>query len=146
MKKDLYETKISNARWIAYDIPANLGWIAYIVALVLLFTNGADCSKSILTYLGVIPAVWLLIGIGELISERFAKLDRILPLKRLLRGFGVITIASFSGFVLSAIAFIVEAAQGHFCIWHLIMTVGGLVCGILALILFKGYKKVQADK
>ena len=30
----LYETKISNARWIAYDLPGNIGWIAYIVALI----------------------------------------------------------------------------------------------------------------
>lgn len=146
MKKDLYETNISDARWIAYDIPANLGWIAYIAALVLIFTNGADCSKSILTYLGVIPAVWLLIGIGELVSERFAKLDRVLPLRRLLRGFGVITIGSFLGFVLSAVSFAVEMLQGHFCVWHLIMTIGGLVCGILALLLFRGYRKVADNQ
>ena len=49
MKKDLYETIISDVRWIAYDVPANLGWIAYIAALVLIFTNSADCSRSILT-------------------------------------------------------------------------------------------------
>lgn len=142
MKADIYKTKISDARWIAYDIPANLGWIAYIVALVLIFTNNSDCSKSILTYLGVIPAVWLLIGIGELISERIAKLDRILPLRRLLRGFGVITIGSFLGFVLSAVSFVVEMIQGRFCVYHLIMTIGGLVCGILAFLLFRGYRKV----
>ena len=146
MKTNLYETKISDARWIAYDIPANLGWIAYIVALILIFTNDADCSKSILTYLGVIPAVWLLIGIGELISERIVKLDRILPLRRLLRGFGVLTVASFSGFVLSAISFMIETIQEHFCVYHLIMMIGALVCGVLALLLFKGYKKVQAEK
>lgn len=142
MKADLYETKISDARWIAYDIPANLGWIAYIAALVLIFTNGADCSTSILTFLGVIPAVWLLIGIGELIGERFAKLDRILPMRRLLRGFGVITVGSFLGFALSAIAFVVETVQGHFCVYHLVMAVGAITCGILALLLFKGYRKV----
>lgn len=142
MRKDLYETTISDARWIAYDIPANLGWIAYITALVLIFTNGADCSKSILTYLGVIPAVWLLIGIGELVSERIVKLDRVLPLRRLLRGFGVITIGSFLGFILSAVSFVIEMVQGHFCTYHLIMTTGGLVCGILAFLLFRGYRKV----
>lgn len=142
MKPDLYETKISDARWIAYDIPANLGWIAYITALILIFTNGTVCSKSILTYLGMIPAVWLLIGIGELVSERIAKLDRVLPLRRLLRGFGVLTIASFTGSVLSAIAFFAELTQGHFCVYHLIMTVGAMTCGILALLLFRGYRKV----
>lgn len=141
MKTDLYETKISNARWMAYDIPANLGWLAYITALVLIFTNGAGCSNSILTYFGVIPAVWLLIGIGELIGERIAKLDRVLPLPRLLRGFGVITVASLLGGLLSAVSFIVDLTQGRFCLYHLVMTVGGFVCGVLALLLFKSYQR-----
>lgn len=141
MKTDLYENKISNVRWIAYDIPANLGWIAYITVLVLIFTNGAECSKSILTYFGVIPAVWLLIGIGELIGERIDKLDRVLLLRRLLRDFGVITIASLLGGLLSTVSFIVDLTHGHFCLYHLVMTVGGFVCGMLALLLFKGYQR-----
>ena len=37
--KEIYETKISDARWIAYDIPGNIGWILYFVGLVLCFTN-----------------------------------------------------------------------------------------------------------
>lgn len=32
---ELYETQISNGRWIVYDIPGNIGWIMYIVALIL---------------------------------------------------------------------------------------------------------------
>lgn len=27
----MYETKISSARWIMYDIPGNIGWILYLV-------------------------------------------------------------------------------------------------------------------
>ena len=141
MKTDLYETKISNARWIAYDIPANLGWIAYIVCLILIFTNAALCSTFMLTFFGVIPAVWLLIGIGELIGERILKLDRVLPLCRLLRGFGVITVASLLGGLLSAESFIIDLTKGYFCLCHLVMTVGGFVCGVLALLLFKGYQR-----
>ena len=45
----LYETKISNARWIAYDLPGNIGWIAYIVALILCFAKSpAFMSKGVL--------------------------------------------------------------------------------------------------
>lgn len=126
---------------MAYDVPANLGWIAYIVCLVLIFTNAAPCSRSMLTFFEVIPAVWLLIGIGELISERIVKLDRILPFTRLMRGFGVITVGSLLGGTLSAVSLFIELAQGHFCIYHMLMTVGGFVCGVLALLLFKGYKR-----
>ena len=35
--KEIYETKISDARWIAYDIPGNIGWILYFVGLVFSF-------------------------------------------------------------------------------------------------------------
>ena len=141
MKTDLYETKISTARWMAYDVPANLGWIAYIVCLVLIFTNNSPCAKSMLTFFGVIPAVWLLIGIGELIGERIIRLDRILPFHRLMRGFGVITVGSLLGGALSAVSLFAELWQGHFCVYHLLMAVGGLICGVFALLLFKGYKR-----
>lgn len=29
----MYESKISNARWIAYGLPGNVGWISFLVAL-----------------------------------------------------------------------------------------------------------------
>ena len=144
MKTDLYETKISTARWMAYDVNANIGWIAYIVCLILIFTNNAPCAKSVLTFFGVIPAVWLLIGIGELIGERIVRLDRILPFKRLIRGFGVITVGSFLGGVLSAVSLFLELTQGHFCVYHLLMAVGGFICGVFALLLFKGYKRQES--
>ena len=31
--KAQYKTAISDARWIAYDIPGNVGWIAYLVCV-----------------------------------------------------------------------------------------------------------------
>ena len=34
MNNNLYKTTISNIRWIAYDIPGNIGWITYIVCLI----------------------------------------------------------------------------------------------------------------
>ena len=33
--KEQYKTAISDARWIAYDIPGNAGWIAYLVCVFL---------------------------------------------------------------------------------------------------------------
>jgi len=33
--KEQYKTAISDARWIAYDIPGNVGWIAYLVCVFL---------------------------------------------------------------------------------------------------------------
>ena len=31
--KAQYKTAISDARWIAYDIPGNVGWIVYLVCV-----------------------------------------------------------------------------------------------------------------
>ena len=38
MKRDLYETKISTTRWMAYDIPGNVGWILYIAIRLRIWT------------------------------------------------------------------------------------------------------------
>ena len=32
-KETIYETKISDARWWAYDVPGNAGWILYLACL-----------------------------------------------------------------------------------------------------------------
>ena len=31
----MYESKIRDARWIAYDLPGNAGWIAFLAGLIL---------------------------------------------------------------------------------------------------------------
>ena len=66
--KEQYKTAISDARWIAYDIPGNAGWIAYLVCV----------------FLG-------------LRSERIAGLDRVFSGKRLFRGFGALTAGGLLG-------------------------------------------------
>jgi len=38
----LYETKISDKRWYLYDIPGNVGWIAYIVCVILGFIKHGE--------------------------------------------------------------------------------------------------------
>lgn len=36
----LYETEISDAGWIAYDIPGNVGWIIYIICICVNLKRG----------------------------------------------------------------------------------------------------------
>ena len=126
--KEIYETKISDARWIAYDIPGNIGWILYFVGLVFCFIDQSQWSGSplmmTLLMIAVIPAVLMLVGILELISERIAKLDRVLPKIRLIRGFSALTVH----------------ADGNVLI---IMSVGGLLCAVFAGLLYKGYHKTE---
>ena len=65
---EIYETKISNARWIVYDILGNAGWIIWFICTALSLKDGV----SVFSVLTCLPAVVMLIGIAELISERIA--------------------------------------------------------------------------
>lgn len=78
----------------------------------------------------------MLIGIIELISERIAKLDRLLPRKRLLRGFGSLTLGGILGAVISMIGVITVSCD----YW---MLLGSVLCAVFAGLLYKGYRKVE---
>ena len=84
---DTYRTTISDKRWIAYDIPGNIGWITWLVCAV----RGLREKRDIHSLAALVPAVLMLTGVVELISERIHGLDRVLSGKRLFRGFGALT-------------------------------------------------------
>lgn len=129
---EIYETKISDARWILYDIPGNIGWILYLICLILLFKSGINWFVVV----SFIPMVLMLIGIIELIGERIAKLDRVLSRVRLYLGFGALMIGGAFGIVISAIGLI---AFGGIVL--ILMLFGALLCTIFAALLFFGYKR-----
>ena len=129
---DLYETKISDGRWWAYDIPGNAGWIVYFVCVVRLIRHGLH-GFTIIT---LIPAALMLLGILELISERIAKLERILPQKRLIRGFGALMLGGFLGVAVSIAGLIVGK-----CSWWMLS--GSVLCAVFAGLLYTGYRKAE---
>ena len=129
----LYETEISDARWIAYDIPGNVGWIIYIICICVNLKRGLHAFSI----LSVVPAIFMIVGIVELISERMARLDRVLPKKRLLRGFGVLTLGGLFGCVISVVG-IIQKMNGHLPVW---MLLGSCLCAVFAWLLFKGYHR-----
>lgn len=129
---DLFETKISDSRWWAYDIPGNAGWIVYFVCVVRLIRHGLH-GFTIIT---LVPAVLMLLGILELISERIAKLDRILPKKRLIRGFGALMLGGFLGVAVSIVGLIVGK-----CSWWMLS--GSVLCAVFAGLLYTGYRKAE---
>ena len=98
-KEMLYETKISDERWWAYDVPGNLGWIAYLACLAKSMKSGWNAFNA----LALLPGGLMGMGVGELISERIAGLDRVLPKRRLLRGFGALTLGGIGGMIVSAV-------------------------------------------
>ena len=94
----IYKTDISDARWIAYDIPGNLGWITYLAMLAKMIRDREYGNAAVSTA----PAALMITGVAELISERIEGLDRVLPKARLYRGFGVLTLGGITGIAASA--------------------------------------------
>lgn len=142
----MYESKISNAKWIAYDLPGNVGWIMFLVGLVLCFTKKSEITGDkiilVLLLLDLICAAAMIVGIVELISERIQKLDRILPKKRLYRGFGSLTFGGLAGTVVSLLALVVTLMNGLTGVVYLgVLCVGGLLCFVFGGLLLKEYKK-----
>lgn len=141
----IYVTDISNGRWMAYDIPGNVGWIIYIVCLVRCFVVKPDFISSgglfgIIVIL-VIPAIFMIIGIAELVSERFAHLDRRLPKVRLLRGFGALVLGGILGMVVSMLGLVYGYWIGErnlITMWCMLL--GSFLCFIFAELIYKTYK------
>ena len=126
-----YKTAISDARWIAYDIPGNVGWILYLVCVF----RGLREKRDTCSIASALPGVLMLIGVGELISERIAGLDRVLSGKRLVRGFGALTAGGFLGIPITIAGFGRNKKRSA------AMLVGSALCAVFAGMLFAGYKK-----
>ena len=146
MKNIIYESEISNDKWLIYDVPGNVGWILYIYQLVRLFMNPPGFMKIPLVQIslaaGFLPVLAMLVGIAELISERSMKLDRILPRKRLYRGFGALTWSGFGGAVISLNALFASLCSDYSieeCQPLMLLVVGGALCGLFAGLIFKTF-------
>ena len=132
-KEAIYETKISDKRWWAYDIPGNVGWIAYLVCLAKNLKRGVNTFNA----LALLPGGLMLLGVGELVSERVAGLDRVLPKRRLLRGFGALTAGGLVGMLVSALGLVTRKEKKY----PAIMLTGAVLCAVFAGLCWKGYKK-----
>ena len=79
------------------------------------------------------PAALMATGITELISERAEGLDRELPKRRLLRGFGSLTLGGMTGVATAALTKTDAKRKA-------IMMSGAASCALFAGLLFKGYR------
>lgn len=143
----MYESKISDAKWIAYDLPGNVGWITFLAGLALCFIKKPEIMGNkvivVLLLFDLLCAAVMIIGIVELVSERIQKLDRILPKKRLYRGFGSLTFGGLAGALISLWALAVALTNGLTGTVYLgVLFGGGLLCFVFGGLLLKEYKKV----
>lgn len=147
MKNEMvYESHISTARWFVYDVPGNVGWIMYLVCLVQCFVKRPEFLQIPLVLIsllvGIFPAIAMVIGIAELISERILKLDRILPKKRLYRGFGALTQGGLGGIIVGLNALTAGMRAGFSveeCKLLILLSVGGALCAVFAGLIFKTF-------
>ena len=129
--KAQYKTAISDARWIAYDIPGNVGWIVYLVYVF----RGLRERRDAYGIAAALPGVLMLIGVGELISERVAGLDRVLSGKRLFRGFGALTAGGLLGIPMAIPGLKRNKKRAA------AMLAGSTLCAVFAGLLLVGYRK-----
>ena len=133
---DFYETKITTAQWWACDLPGNAGWIIWLICTWKCLAQGI----TVFSVLALLPAFLMIIGIIEIISERIAKLDRVLPKKRVLRGFGALALGGIIGIPVAVFG-IIQDANGSLPLW---MLAGAVLCGLFAGLLYKGYRKKES--
>ena len=131
-----YKSEISEKRWIVYDVFGNIGWIAYFVFTGLLLKK----EINTISVLALIPAVLMLVGILELLSERTVKLDYVLPKIRLYRGFGALMLGGICGVIFSGVVFLMERTNTF--MW---MFGSSVLCAVFAWLLFREYHPVKEN-
>ena len=154
MKRDtIYETQISDVRWWVYDVPGNVGWIMYLVCLIQCFVKRPAIMEipllMISLVVGILPAVAMVVGIVELISERILKLDRVLPKKRVYRGFGALTWGGLVGMIVGLNALFAALRGGYSvgeCKLLILMALGGALCALFAGLIFKTFHPQKQEE
>lgn len=147
--KDLYETKISDARWIFYDIPGNVGWLMYTEAIIQIAVKQPEYLENPvvanLFVAGWLPLVFYVIAIGELLSERMLKLDRVLSQKRLFRGFGSLVMSAILGLLVSVPMLVINLENGYGIAaqrYVVELLAGSILLLLFGWLLFRGYKRI----
>ena len=152
-KRMIFESHISTARWLAYDVPGNVGWIMYLVCLIQCFVKQPVFMEISLVRIslvvGTLPAVAMVVGIVELISERILKLDRILPKERVYRGFGALTWGGFGGMIVGLTGLFAGLRGGYSlgeCKLLVLLAVGGALCAVFAGLIFKTFHPQKQEE
>ena len=127
----MYETKITDKRWWIYDILGNAGWLIYIICLVIWLKKGI----TLISLAAVIPTLFIVIGITELVNERVNRLDRVLSRARLFRGFGALTLAGIAAVPVSIAGVMTAKAS-------VLMLSGSIMLAVFAGLIFHSFKRI----
>ena len=123
-----------------YDIPGNIGWILYLTGYGRYLAKSGFTQHLTAGILLTVPVILIVIGIAELVSERIAKLDRILSSVRLFRGFGALTVGGFLGTAFPLLTF----KSNFSAVNALMMSAGGILCFVFAWFINELTPKIRA--
>ncbi len=142
----VYETEMTGTGRVVCDLCLNIGWMVYFVTLMLIFVKRSDLISYPVIFgmliASAFPAVVMLLGLAELISERILGLVKELPRGRLVRGYGLLIWAGAGGSAVSAAAAVygllaTQAGLGYV----FAMLFGAVMCALSAWIVFRGYSE-----
>ena len=117
--------------------PATWAGFCWIVCTVLCLAE----NVSLFSVLVVVPALLMLAGVAELISERIAGLGRVLPKVRVIRGFGALTLGGALGIPVAVCGWIMKTG-GNRPMW---MLLGAVLCAVFAGLCWRGYHRKKGQ-
>lgn len=146
---EMYESKISNKKWRVLGLLSDIGWIAFYIGLIFyIIETGIPLSfTGVLSIILLVCGIVILCGIVEIIDERYHKLDRVLPKKRLLRGFGYTVYGSLAGAVTALVALaaclVSKDATRSGILYMGLICLGAFICFIFGFPIFKAFKRIS---
>ena len=145
----MYESKISDKRWLILGLLSDIGWIMLFAGIVMYMANGADglgtVAISALFLVTLLSAVFVLFGVIALITQRMRKIDRVLTKRQLVISFGFVVFGALTAAAASMGSVFVDALwhyeTGVCFIAQCLMYAGGLICFAFGYPIFKSFKK-----
>lgn len=145
----MYESKISDKRWLILGLLSDIGWIMLFSGIVMYMVNGADglgtVAISALFLITLLSAVFVLIGVIALITQRIRKIDRVLTKRQLVISFGFVVFGALTAAAASMGSVFVDALwhyeTGVCFIARCLMYAGGLICFAFGYPIFKSFKR-----
>ena len=148
MERDIYyRNTIDESKQRLFNILIAAGWIIYFISIFISFEFPPKFmytgTMAQIVLFSFVPAIWMLIGIAEMIRERINKTRNILTKRQLTRGYFSLALGGLTGIAVTAIAWIYYYAKhlsGSTLVLAMMLT-GAVLCTVFAGISYRGYEE-----
>lgn len=144
----MYESNISDKKWLTLGLVSDVGWLMYFAGLALYMLNGADGLGTViisaLFLLNGLCVLAVLVGIIELILQRVRKLSRRLKRSQLVIGFGLVVYGALGGFLFTGASVVIDILFGYeigMCLaGQCLMAAGAFICFAFGLPIMRSFR------